>query len=79
MADGVDPNTVREYSSEDLLKLVDYAIAQILGGSQSYSIAGQQYTKADLGELRRWRRELIAEIDEDDGQSIGAADFQPIE
>jgi len=44
------------------LKDVNAAIKMILGGAQSYSIGSRSLTRANLSELRKWKKELEAEI-----------------
>lgn len=47
-----DIDNLPDYTDAQMLKLVKYAISQILGGAQSYSINGRTYTSADLEKLR---------------------------
>ena len=63
MAVGIDTTTLKTYTPTQLLVLVDYAIAQIMGGAQQYSIGGQIFTKASLTQLRDFRKELQTEVD----------------
>jgi hypothetical protein len=44
------------------LAACDDAIDNIMLGSQSYTIEGRSFTKADVDSLRRWRSEIISEI-----------------
>ena len=52
-----------------LLKEVNKAIHMILVAGQSYQIGSRKMTRADLGELRKWRDMLIAEINADKNTS----------
>jgi len=44
------------------LAMVKAAIKQILGGAQSYTIGTRSLTRANLAELRKWKKELEDEI-----------------
>lgn len=44
------------------LAMVKAAIKQILGGAQSYTIGTRSLTRANISELRKWKKELEAEI-----------------
>jgi len=41
---------------------VNAAIKMILGGAQSYTIGSRSLTRANLSELRKWKKELEDEI-----------------
>jgi len=41
---------------------VNKAIKTILGGAQSYAIGSRSLTRANLSELRKWKKELEDEI-----------------
>jgi hypothetical protein len=41
---------------------VKAAIKMILGGAQSYTIGSRSLTRANLAELRKWKKELEDEI-----------------
>lgn len=41
-----------------LLEQIDAAIQAVLIGAQSYTIMGRSLTRADLAELRNWRKEI---------------------
>lgn len=41
-----------------LLEKIDTAIEAILGGAQSYTVMGRSMTRANLAELRAWRKEI---------------------
>ncbi len=56
-------------TAAEMLVLVNAAITAILTGAQSYTIAGRSLTRADLAELREWRKELKDEIAADAGTS----------
>lgn len=60
----IDVNAIQSFSSAELLKLVEYAIAQITVGGQSVMIAGRRFDRASLNELRRMREELTREVQE---------------
>lgn len=49
-----------------MLKEVETAIREIVAGATSYSIStsdgSKSYTRADLAQLRDWRRELRREV-----------------
>lgn len=45
-------NNLPDYTDGEMVKLCKYAISQILGGAQSYSINGRTYTGADLDKLK---------------------------
>lgn len=50
-------------TSAELLTEVDTAISALLSKQvQSYKVGEKEYTFVDLGELRRWRRELQREV-----------------
>jgi hypothetical protein len=44
------------------LEDVNAAIKMILGGAQSYTIGSRSLTRANLAELRKWKKELEDEI-----------------
>lgn len=48
-------------TTSELLAEVDTAIEAILQKGQSYTINGRTFTRANLGELRRFRQELRAQ------------------
>jgi hypothetical protein len=41
---------------------VNKALRTILGGAQSYTIGSRSLTRANLAELRKWKKELEDEI-----------------
>jgi uncharacterized protein YdcH (DUF465 family) len=41
---------------------VNKAIRMVLGGAQSYTIGSRSLTRANLAELRKWKKELEDEI-----------------
>ena len=59
----------------ELLEQVETAITAILTGSQSYTIADRSWTRADIGELRAWRRDLLSEAQADTGTRRTVAEF----
>lgn len=44
------------------LEEVEAAISAILMGAQSYSIAGQSLTRANLGDLLKFKRQLVTSL-----------------
>lgn len=54
-----------DMAAADLLTEVETAITAILSGAQSYSLRGRSVTRANLAELREFRRELQEEIASD--------------
>lgn len=57
-----------DYTDAQMVKLIKYAITQVLGGAQSYSINGRSYTGADIDKLKTllaWYEERV----EDSGNS----------
>lgn len=46
----------------ELLVEIDAAILAILQGGQEYSIHGRSYRRADLKELRAWRKEVAGAV-----------------
>ena len=44
------------------LVMVNEAIKTILSGAQSYTIGSRSLTRANLAELRKWKKELEDEI-----------------
>ena len=55
-------NTEKLTEREQELKDVNKAIKTILGGAQSYAIGSRSLTRANLAELRKWKKELEEEI-----------------
>lgn len=52
----------------EMLQQVEAAIYAIMVGGQSYKIGSRSLTRADLSELRRYKNELTAQMqNEDDG------------
>jgi hypothetical protein len=49
-------------TASELLDACNDAILALIGGAQSYSIAGRSVTKANLAELREMRTELQKEV-----------------
>jgi hypothetical protein len=54
---------------------VNAAIKIILGGAQSYTIGSRSLTRANLAELRKWKKELENEIA---GLSGGSGRFRRV-
>jgi len=50
-------------TAAELLAKVETAIDGILERGQSYTINGRTYTRANLAELRRFRKELEVEVE----------------
>lgn len=74
----IDVSSLQTFTAAQLLTLVEYAIAHLLAGGQSYSIGSRTVTKANLAELREWRKELKAEVNESSsvtGTLTALADF----
>jgi len=55
-------NAERLAERKSELKKVNAAIEMILGGAQSYTIGSRSLTRANLSELRKWKKELEDEI-----------------
>ena len=55
-------NAERLAERKEELQEVKAAIKMILGGAQSYSIGTRSLTRANLAELRKWKKELEDEI-----------------
>jgi len=55
-------NAERLAERKSELNDVNKAIKMILGGAQSYSIGSRSLTRANLAELRKWKKELEDEI-----------------
>jgi len=55
-------NAERLAERREELKNVNAAIKTILSGAQSYSIGSRSLTRANLAELRKWKKELEDEI-----------------
>lgn len=64
-------------NAEELV-LVDAAIEAILGGAQSYSIAGRSVTRADLKELFKRRDFLVVMADRDSRGGIRVRGATPV-
>lgn len=60
----IDVDSLQSFTAAEMLKLVEYAIAQLLVGSQSYTINGKTYVRADLDKLRKMRDDLNREVQE---------------
>jgi len=55
-------NTAKLTERKQELKDVNDAIKTILSGAQSYTIGSRSLTRANLAELRKWKKELEDEI-----------------
>jgi len=55
-------NAERLAERREELKDVNAAIKTILSGAQSYTIGSRSLTRANLAELRKWKKELEDEI-----------------
>lgn len=53
-----------EYSRADMIAAVRHAIYTIATTGQSYKIGSKSLTRADLGELRAYQKDLEAQPDE---------------
>ena len=60
-------------TTEALLEAVETAISTVLSSGQSYSIGERRYTRADLAELQRMRRELRLQYDSEN--SMGGREW----
>lgn len=60
----IDVDSIQDFTPANLLKTVEYAIAHIAVGGQSYTINGRQFTRANLSELKTMREDLKAEVAE---------------
>ena len=60
-----------DYTAAETLKLVKYAIVQLLAGAQEYSVAGKTWKRADLDKLRKFQKELENEAAMGDQGMIG--------
>lgn len=69
----IDVDSIQDFTTAQLLKLVQYAIATLMTGGQSYTINGRQFTRADLDELRRMRTDLKAEVDAEEANEGSVA------
>lgn len=49
-------------AAEAMLEQVEAAITAVLAGGQSYKIGSRSLTRADLGELKKMREDLKAQI-----------------
>ncbi len=54
-------------SPSDMLKEVNKAMTTVLVGGQSYKIGSRSLTRADLGMLRELRKELQAQVNDQNG------------
>jgi len=54
-----------DYTDAQMVKLCKYAISQILGGAQSYSINGRSYTSANLADLKKMLAFYEDRVEED--------------
>ena len=69
----IDVSALQTFTLAEQLTLVEYAIAHLMVGGQSYSIAGRTYTRADLDDLIEWRDKLKDAIAES-GSVTGTLD-----
>jgi hypothetical protein len=58
----IDVDSIQTFTTAQLLALVEYGIASIMAGGQSYSIGGRQFNRASLKELVDWRDQLKGEV-----------------
>lgn len=67
-----------DYTDAQMVRLIKYAITQVLGGAQSYSINGRSYTSADLDKLKMMLTfyEDRIEADGNNGENIALAEFR---
>lgn len=57
-------------TNAEMLEEVNEAIYKIMAGGQSYTIGSRTLTRADLGQLRKLKQELMAENAGDNGSSL---------
>jgi hypothetical protein len=50
-------------TQSQLLELLDTAITEILTKGQTFALGGRANSRADLGELRKWRKEVADQVE----------------
>jgi hypothetical protein len=65
----IDVSSIQTFTAAQLLSLVEYGIASIMAGGQSYSIGGRQFNRASLKDLIAWRDTLKGEVALDAGST----------
>lgn len=68
----IDVDNIQTFTTAQLLSLVEYGIASIMAGGQSYSIGGRQFNRASLDDLRKWRDQLKTEVQLESGSDEDA-------
>jgi len=59
----INVEALQSFTAAEQLKLVEYAIAQVMvGGKYTMTGSGQQFTQENLPALRAWRDQLITEV-----------------
>lgn len=58
----IDVSSLQTFTTAQLLTLVEYAIAHLLVGGQSYTIGGRTFTRGSLGQLQKMRDALKADV-----------------
>jgi hypothetical protein len=58
----IDVSSIQTFTAAQLLTLVEFGIASIMAGGQSYSIGGRQFNRASLKDLIAWRDQLKGEV-----------------
>lgn len=54
----------------EMLAEVENAINAVMVGGQSYKIGSRSLTRADLGELKNWRNQLIQEVNAEQASNL---------
>ncbi len=67
-----DIDALPVFTSAQLLKLTEHAIAQITIGAQAFTADGRQLTRADLGKLYDQRDRLREEVSADVAGETGS-------
>jgi hypothetical protein len=58
-------------TNSELLTQIDTAITAILSGAQSYTALGRSLTRANLAELRAWRKEIYPLVQQENAGESG--------
>ena len=59
-----------------LLEQCETAISAILSGAQSCTVGGRSYSRANLSELHKMRKDLLAETANDRSQAAGMGTYK---
>lgn len=68
-------DNIQTFTDAEMLKLVRYAITQIMTRGGSYSVAGRTFTSASLNDLRALEREYDARVAASSGPTIARGRF----